>query len=103
MCMRVRCALIALITLTVGYADTAELRNGNVVTGTYLGGNSRQIRMEVGDRIETYDVNEITVLRFTGGETARAPAAAERQPERERVKLMRPEPSTQSAPASDAN
>lgn len=67
-------------------ADTLTTKNGRTVEGTYLGGDSRQIRMTVADRVETFDVNEVARLEFGGAPThAAAPAP------RERVELMRPE------------
>jgi hypothetical protein len=39
-----------------------------VVHGQYLGGDARQIRMAVGDRIDTFDVAEVSNLQFGGGE-----------------------------------
>jgi len=87
--MRLRCALITLAALSIGLADTLLLRNGRTVQGSYLGGNARQIRMAVGDRVETFDVNEVSSLRFEG-----APVAAGEQ-----RRILRPEPSV-SAPAA---
>ncbi|MFN0166656.1 MAG: hypothetical protein ACKV22_09515 [Bryobacteraceae bacterium] len=46
------------------WADTLELRDGRTVKGTYLGGSSRQIRMETGDRVETFSVTDVRALRF---------------------------------------
>jgi hypothetical protein len=39
-----------------------------VVHGQYLGGDARQIRMAVGDRVDTFDVGEVSNLQFGGGE-----------------------------------
>ncbi|MCC6861969.1 MAG: hypothetical protein IT158_25580 [Bryobacterales bacterium] len=62
-------------------ADTLQLRNGKTVTGTYLGGTSRQVRMEIGDRIETYAVSEVSSIEFQTA-TAAEPAAASKPQER---------------------
>ena len=67
-------------------ADTLITKNGRTVQGTYLGGDSRQIRMTVGDRVETYDVNDISRIEFGGpAQHAATPAP------RERVELMHPD------------
>ena len=80
--MRLAYALIGIALVTAGFADTLTLRNGKTVNGTYLGGTARQIRMEVGDRIQTFDVGEVSSLNFGGasastggGEPLAAPPA----------------------------
>jgi hypothetical protein len=81
-------------------ADTLVLKNGNTITGTYLGGDSRTIRMTVGDRVESYSVGDVASVSF--GSDAPAPAAAPAAPAaapQERT-VMRPE--GQTAPASPA-
>lgn len=73
--MKLRLVLIAVATLSLAFADKLTLRSGKVVEGTYLGGDSRQIRMAVGDKIESYQVMDIWSLQFGA-----APAAAPTQP-----------------------
>ena len=73
--MRLVGSLLALVLAGGAFADTLKLRSGRVVNGTYLGGTSRQIRMEVADRIETFDVGEVTSLEFGA-----APATAPNRP-----------------------
>jgi hypothetical protein len=48
----------------VASADTLTLRNGTTLRGQYVGGDSRHIRMAVGDRVETVNVDEISTLEF---------------------------------------
>jgi hypothetical protein len=45
-------------------ADTLTLRNGTTLRGQYVGGDARHIRMAVGDRVETINVDEISTLEF---------------------------------------
>jgi hypothetical protein len=59
---------------SLGFADTITMKDGNVIRGTYLGGNSRQVRVEVGDDLKTLDITDITRIEF-GGTHAAAPAA----------------------------
>ena len=47
-------------------ADTLTLRSGRVITGQYLGGDARHIRMAVGDRVDTFDVADVGDLEFSG-------------------------------------
>jgi hypothetical protein len=62
--MRLSGVLIAFVILSAGFADTLTLKDGRVVTGTYLGGSARQIKMEVGDSIQTFDVDRVASLQF---------------------------------------
>lgn len=52
------------------FADTITLKNGQVVNGTYLGGTARQVRVDDGDRIQTFDVSDIQKIEFSGGPSA---------------------------------
>jgi hypothetical protein len=66
MFLRVSTVLIALATF--GVADTLTLRSGQVVRGEYLGGDARHVKMAVGDRVETYSVEDVSDLSFGGGQ-----------------------------------
>jgi hypothetical protein len=56
---------ISLILLAVVMsAETVTLRDGSAISGTYLGGSPRQVKIEVGDRIETLDVEDIVRIEF---------------------------------------
>ena len=74
--MRIGQALLVLALAGAGYADTLTLRGGRVVNGKYLGGSARQIRMEVGDRIESFDVSDVLSIQFAAGQAAPASAPA---------------------------
>jgi hypothetical protein len=73
---------VLLLLAGLGLADTITLRDGRIVTGSYLGGDSRSVRMAVGDRVDTFRIGEISTITF-GGETANAPAPREREERRE--------------------
>ncbi len=82
----------------IGLADTVTLRNGRVVQGTYLGGTARQVRVDTGDQIQTFDVDSITRIEFSApAPAAAAPPAPPTPPPAER--LARTE-APQSAPAA---
>jgi len=66
MLLRVTTVVLALATFSA--ADTLTLRSGRVVDGEYLGGDARQIRMAIGDRIETYAVDDVQNLQFGGAQ-----------------------------------
>jgi len=52
------------------FADTITLKNGQIVRGTYLGGSAREIKVEVGDRIQTYDVSEVSRIEFSSSQSS---------------------------------
>src|SRR5262245_28787612 len=58
---------LAFALATVSFADTITLKSGRVINGTYLGGTARQVRVEVGDQIQTLNVGEISRIEFGGG------------------------------------
>src|SRR5579871_447770 len=66
-------ALLAVFS-AFGFADVLTLRDGTRIRGQYLGGDARQIRMAVDDRIETYQVDTISGLEFTSQSQAGRPA-----------------------------
>ena len=55
------------------------MRDGRVIEGTYLGGDARQVRMTVGEKIETFDLSVVAKIEFVSpltGTAAPAPASA---------------------------
>ncbi|HYL78301.1 MAG TPA: hypothetical protein VEU96_29190 [Bryobacteraceae bacterium] len=66
MFLRITTVLLAIAAFAA--ADTLTLRNGQVVRGEYVGGDARHIKMAVGDRVETYNVDEVSDLQFGGGQ-----------------------------------
>jgi hypothetical protein len=93
---------IALAIATAGFADTITLKNGRVIDGNYLGGSPRQVRMEAGGRIETFDVGDIVRIEFGGGAPPAASAPAEdSRPvlRRHDDNVFRPEPPQTAAAA----
>lgn len=87
-----------LTTIAAGFvsADTLTLRSGRVVQGTYLGGDSRRVKMAVDDRVDSFNVDEITDLRFGPG-SQQPTQAAEAAPRAERKPILRPERAIQSS------
>jgi hypothetical protein len=75
--------MIVLLMAGLGLADTITLRDGRTISGTYLGGDSRTVRIAVGDRVDTFRVGEITTISF-GGDSAVAPAPPPRERDRDR-------------------
>jgi hypothetical protein len=70
--------LLSLLTVGLAGADTLTLKDGRIMNGTYLGGNAREIRLDMGDHVETIPVERVSTLQFDNS----APAA-QTQPTRE--------------------
>ena len=70
--MFLRLAALASALLTAGFADTLYLRSGATVQGSYAGGDTRQVKIVVGDHVETYPIEEVNRLEFGAGAAARS-------------------------------
>ena len=80
--MLFRLVTIGVVLVSLCSADTLTLRSGRVVSGQYLGGDARHIRMAIGDHVDTFDVDDVGDLQF-GGNTPPAPPPADRMIEDE--------------------
>lgn len=70
-----RILLCVLVVCSCSLADTLRLKSGRTVEGTYLGGDSRNIRFDNGERVQTFSINDVSELRFGSEEsTSAAPA-----------------------------
>ncbi|HEY4085016.1 MAG TPA: hypothetical protein VGM43_03720 [Bryobacteraceae bacterium] len=90
---------------TIASADNLYLRDGQTVTGTFLGGSARQVRIEVNGQIRTYDVGLIQSLTFDAPPPEPQPdrfSAAPPPPSRpyEPPAPMSPPPTPEPAPRS---
>ncbi len=77
--MRLLSLGIVIALASVCFADTVTLKNGQVVSGIYLGGTARQVRIDDGNRVQTIDVSDIQRIEFASSPAASltpAPAAA---------------------------
>ncbi len=81
--MLFRLMTIGMVLASLCSADTLTLRSGRVVSGQYLGGDARHIRMAIGDHVDTFDVDDVGDLQF-GGNTPPAPPPADRDRDRDR-------------------
>lgn len=58
-------AFVGILAVTAAFADTLTLRTGSVVEGTYLGGNSQDVKFVGADgKVNSYSVESIASLRF---------------------------------------
>jgi hypothetical protein len=66
---------VCLFTLACGLsADTLTRKDGTTVQGTFLGGDSRQIRMLVGDSARSYAIEDVSMIKFGSDAPASQPA-----------------------------
>jgi hypothetical protein len=77
---------IGLVFLLAGIAsaDTLTLRDGRFMSGSYLGGDARSVRFAVGDRVDTFKVEDIAGITFEA--QAPAPPTPPREERREERK-----------------
>lgn len=58
-------AFVGILSLATAFADTLTLKTGSVVEGTYLGGNSRDVKFVGADgKVGSYSVDSVASLRF---------------------------------------
>lgn len=81
---------VACSMVTIASADNLYLRDGQTVTGTFLGGTARQVRIEVHGQIRTYDVGLIQSVTFD---------APPPEPQPDRFSSAPPPPAPSAPPA----
>lgn len=74
--MKIALTLAPLACAFLLQADVLTLKDGRKIEGTYLGGDSRQIRMVVGDQIQTFDLTQAVSLQFGSEPVPAAPQPA---------------------------
>jgi hypothetical protein len=97
--MRSLYVLTMLAVAVTAQADTLYLKSGKVVGGTYLGGTARQIRMDLGDRVASFDLDDVAKIEFQSVSAAAAPdpPPPPRQESSNRPRLQRSEPDSEPA------
>ncbi len=97
--MLLRLTTIAVVLVSLCSADTLTLRSGRVITGQYLGGDARHIRMAIGDHVDTFNVEDVGDLQF--GVPPPPPAQTQYQsPDQGRVQGFATQPPPPPPPAS---
>jgi hypothetical protein len=87
--MLLRLVSLGAALVCLASADTLTLRSGRVITGQYLGGDARHIRMAIGDHVDTFNVEDVGDIEFSGDARSSIPAP--------------PPPGPPPAPPSDPN
>ena len=78
--MTSRILLYGALLASFALADTLTLRDGRTIQGTFLDGTSRQIRMAVDDKVESFDINEVAGLKFGSARSIPLAARPEEKP-----------------------
>ncbi len=74
--MLVKATGLLVLLGAVVFADTLILRDGTSVQGSYVGGDSRHVRMLVGSDVQTYELSRVKSLQFGDSTASAAPAPA---------------------------
>jgi hypothetical protein len=85
----------------LGIADTLTMRDGRQIVGSYLGGDARNVRVAIGDRVEGFRVEDILNITFgdQGAPPLSAPAPPPRREESRREEPRREEERRDQPPA----
>ena len=78
--MKVRWAGMLCLFATAVLADTLTLRDGRTINGDYAGGDTRTVRMMVGNSVQTFRVGEVVSLTFSNSNGDASSAYANPQP-----------------------
>ena len=92
-----RIVTLLLLLANLALADTIAFRDGHTVNGTYLGGDTRTVRVAMGDRVETYPISDVTNIWFDGS-SANTSSPAPAPYGRERREGPAPTPGFRQAP-----
>jgi len=65
---------LTMVAAAIG-ADTVTLKNGRVATGSYLGGTARDVKIDIGGQVQTFEVADIARIEFDTDRETHAPAA----------------------------
>ena len=63
---------------SMGWADSLQLRNGNLINGRFAGGTDREISFQMGSSVQHYNLADVASLKFDSeGATSDSPARQE--------------------------
>src|SRR6185503_17778113 len=92
---------VLLLLANCGLADTVMFRDGHTVSGSFLGGDSRTIRVAVGDHVDTIPVADINRIVFGDSGQALAPPVLRDRPDDRRFEQAPPPPPPPAARRED--
>jgi len=88
----VRYISVFLLLAGLAVADTVTFRDGHTVNGSFLGGDSRNIRVAVGNRVDTIRLADIDRITFGDSDQSYAPPTLRYPPEERRAEVPPPPP-----------
>jgi hypothetical protein len=88
----VRYFSVFLLLAGLAVADTVTFRDGHTVNGSFLGGDSRNIRVAVGNRVDTIRLADIDRITFGDSDQSYAPPTLRYPPEERRAEAPPPPP-----------
>ena len=75
------CGIALAAMVCAARADVLELKNGKVLTGSYVGGTAATIRFQTSEGVQVVETSQALALTFTGqGSSATTPAPATAAP-----------------------
>jgi hypothetical protein len=83
---------VLLLLANCGLSDTVMFRDGHQVSGAFLGGDSRTIRVAVGDHVDTIPVADVDRILFGDNGQALAPPVLRDRPDDRRFAEQAPPP-----------
>ncbi len=83
---------VLLLLANCGLADTVVFRDGHTMSGSFLGGDSRNIRVAVGDRVENIRLADVDQIMFGDGDRAVSAPGLRYPPEERRAEAPPPPP-----------
>ena len=92
---------VLLLLANCGLADTVMFRDGHQVSGSFLGGDSRSIRVAVGDHVDTIPVADVDRIMFGDNGQAQAPPVPRDRPDDRRFEQGPPPPPPPAARRDD--
>ncbi len=100
--MRHKFTLLMCLFGVVSLADTLTLKDGRTIQGSYIGGDTRNVRMLVDGNVQSFDVSSTQSLQFgDGAQASYAPAATAAPPAQSGGWHQAPSAQAQSEPAGD--
>jgi hypothetical protein len=73
--LKLECALLValLLSASMAWSDTLQLKNGSLIRGKFLGGSETEISFQVGSTVQKFAVADIVSLKFDSAGAASGP------------------------------
>ena len=71
-------ACICLFAATPIWADTLEMKDGQLIEGKYMGGTQHSIRFNTGKKVVVYSVQDILAITFSSTVSSTTPSSSQR-------------------------